>query len=184
MRACVYFYMTTLLFYLKILTTDEDNVFDLKYVRHTPKLYRCSDIDTKQDDVMSDGTFKLSVGRINCVIISKLMYDLQVCVCACMREDKFFSFYACVLCLYCILMFVSQNFVRPFTSVCYIRLLKYLETKFVKGIEVFKRSATKLHIFIDVQGPTFLLPQKKDAPSLLVLDTGREKHIQETNKIK
>ncbi|XP_020288636.1 vacuolar protein sorting-associated protein 13A-like isoform X2 [Pseudomyrmex gracilis] len=127
--------------YSKILTTDEDNVFDLKYVRHTPKLYRCSDIDTKQDDVMSDGTFKLSVGRINCVIISKLMYDLQ-------------------------------NFVRPFTSVCYIRLLKYLETKFVKGIEVFKRSATKLHIFIDVQGPTFLLPQKKDAPSLLVLDTG------------
>lgn len=78
------------LFYLKILTTDEDHVFDLKYVRHTPKLYKCSDIDTKQDDVMSDGTFKLSIGRINCVIISKIMYDLQVCVrmCGCM--------YACV----------------------------------------------------------------------------------------
>lgn len=37
---------------------------------------------------------------------------------------------------------------------------------------MFKRSATKLHIFIDIQGPTFLLPQKKDAPSLLVFDTG------------
>jgi len=51
---------------------------DLKYVRHTPRLYKCSDIDTKQDDVMSDGTFKLSIGRINCVIISKILYDLRV----------------------------------------------------------------------------------------------------------
>lgn len=37
---------------------------------------------------------------------------------------------------------------------------------------MFKRSATKLHIFLDMQGPVFLLPQKKDAPSLLVFDTG------------
>nr|XP_012219129.1 PREDICTED: vacuolar protein sorting-associated protein 13A-like isoform X1 [Linepithema humile] len=127
--------------YSKILATDEDKVFDLKYVRHTPKLYKCSDIDTKQDDVMSDGTFKLSIGRINCVIISKILYDLR-------------------------------NFIRPFTSAYYTHFLNYLEYKFVTGIELFKRSATKLHIFIDIQGPTFLLPQKKDAPSLLVFDTG------------
>ncbi|XP_011865236.1 PREDICTED: vacuolar protein sorting-associated protein 13A-like isoform X2 [Vollenhovia emeryi] len=127
--------------YSKILTTDEDKVFDLKYVRHTPRLYKCSDIDTKQDDVMSDGTFKLSLGRINCVIISKILYDLR-------------------------------NFVIPFTSTYYTRFLYYLKNKFVGGIELFKKSATKLHIFIDIQGPTFLLPQKKDAPSLLVFDTG------------
>ncbi|EZA49615.1 Vacuolar protein sorting-associated protein 13A [Ooceraea biroi] len=127
--------------YSKILTTDEDKVLDLKYVRHTPRLYKCSDIDTSQDDVMSDGTFKLSVGRINCVIISKILYDLR-------------------------------NFIRPFTSVYYARFLNYTRNMFVGGIEVFKRSATKLHIFIDIQGPTFLLPQKKDAPSLLVFDTG------------
>jgi len=65
-------------FFFKILMTDEDKVFDLKYVRHIPKLYKCSDIDTNQDDVMSDGTFKLSIGRINCVIISKILYDLRV----------------------------------------------------------------------------------------------------------
>ncbi|KAG5314184.1 VP13A protein, partial [Acromyrmex insinuator] len=127
--------------YSKILMTDEDKVFDLKYVRHIPRLYKCSDIDTNQDDVMSDGTFKLSVGRINCVIISKILYDLR-------------------------------NFIIPFTSTYYTRLLYYLKNKFVGGIELFKRSATKLHIFIDIQGPTFLLPQKKDAPSLLVFDTG------------
>ncbi|XP_072752571.1 intermembrane lipid transfer protein VPS13A [Anoplolepis gracilipes] len=127
--------------YSKILTTDEDKVFDLKYVRHTPRLYKCSDIDNNQDDVMSDGTFKLSIGRINCVIISKILYDLR-------------------------------NFVRPFAFTYYTRFLHYLKNKFVGGIELFKRSATKLHIFIDIQGPTFLLPQKKDAPSLLVFDTG------------
>ncbi|XP_025991463.1 vacuolar protein sorting-associated protein 13A isoform X2 [Solenopsis invicta] len=127
--------------YSKILTTDEDKVFDLKYVRHTPRLYKCSDIDTNQDDVMSDGTFKLSIGRINCIIISKILYDLR-------------------------------NFIIPFTSTHYTRFLYYLKNKFVGGIELFKRSATKLHIFIDIQGPTFLLPQKKDAPSLLVFDTG------------
>ncbi|KAL6266414.1 hypothetical protein P5V15_003265 [Pogonomyrmex californicus] len=127
--------------YSKILMTDEDKVFDLKYVRHTPRLYKCSDIDTNQDDVMSDGTFKLSIGRINCVIISKILYDLL-------------------------------NFIRPFTSAYYTRSLYYMKNKLIGGIELFKRSATKLHIFIDIQGPTFLLPQKKDAPSLLVFDTG------------
>lgn len=65
-----------------------------------------------------------------------------------------------------------QNFIMPFTSAYYTRFLNYLRNKLVGGIEVFKRSATKLHIFIDIQGPTFLLPQKKDAPSLLVFDTG------------
>lgn len=78
----IYIFLNVLLYiyiyYLKILTTDEDKVFDLKYVRHTPRLYKCSDIDTNQDDVMSDGTFKLSIGRINCVIISKILYDLRV----------------------------------------------------------------------------------------------------------
>lgn len=70
---------------------------------------------------------------------------------------------------------------RPFASTYYTRFLNYLRNKFVGGIELFKRSATKLHIFIDIQGPTFLLPQKKDAPSLLVFDTGielRDSYIQ------
>lgn len=68
-----------------------------------------------------------------------------------------------------------QNFIMPFASAYYTRFLNYVRNKLVGGIEVFKKSATKLHIFIDIQGPTFLLPQKKDAPSLLVFDTGTHK---------
>jgi len=37
-----------------------------------------------------------------------------------------------------------------------------------------------LHIFIDIQGPTFLLPQKKDAPSLLVFNTGKKLYSKQT----
>ncbi|XP_053983322.1 intermembrane lipid transfer protein VPS13C-like [Hylaeus volcanicus] len=128
--------------YSKLLTTDEDKVLDLKYVRHMPRLYTCADIDTNQDDVMSDGTFKLSIGRINCVIISKILHDLKY-------------------------------FLTPFTSTYCSRLKNYVINKLINGIKEFKRSATKLHIFIDIQGPIFLLPQWKDvSSSLLVLNTG------------
>lgn len=47
-------------------------------MRHIPRLYTYSDIDMKQDDVMSDGIFKLSIGRMNCVLICKILYDLKV----------------------------------------------------------------------------------------------------------
>ncbi|XP_076634172.1 intermembrane lipid transfer protein VPS13A isoform X1 [Colletes latitarsis] len=128
--------------YSKLLTTDEDKVLDLKYVRHMPRLYTCSDIDTSQDDVMSDGTFKLSIGRINCVLISKILHDLK-------------------------------HFLTPFTSTYCLWLKNYVINKLISGIKQFKRSATKLHIFIDIQGPILLLPQWKDvSSSLLVLNTG------------
>ncbi|XP_014604811.1 PREDICTED: vacuolar protein sorting-associated protein 13C-like [Polistes canadensis] len=127
--------------YAKILTTDEDKVLDLKYVRHTPKLYVCSDIDTNQDDVMSHGTFKLSIGRINCVLITKILQDLHY-------------------------------FLVPFASSFLTQLMIYLKKKCIAYVEEFKRNAIKLHIFIDIQGPTFLLPQKKDIANLIVFDTG------------
>ncbi|CAK9828583.1 Intermembrane lipid transfer protein VPS13A [Anthophora retusa] len=127
--------------YSKLFTTEDDKVLDLKYVRHTPRLYTCSDIDTKQDDVMSDGTFKLFIGRISCVLICKILYDLKY-------------------------------FLAPFVSTYCSQFKNYLINKLVNGVQEFKRSATKLHIFIDIQGPIFLLPQRKDVPSLLVLNTG------------
>ncbi|XP_076375159.1 intermembrane lipid transfer protein VPS13A isoform X2 [Megalopta genalis] len=127
--------------YSKLLTTDEDKVLDLKYVRHMPRLYTYSDIDTKKDDVMSDGTFKLSIGRINCVLVSKILHDLK-------------------------------HFLAPFLSTYCMQFKNYLTDKIRDGIKDFKKSATKLHIFIDIQGPIFLLPQRKDVPSLLVLNTG------------
>lgn len=66
----------------------------------------------------------------------------------------------------------SQYFLAPFTSTYFLQFKKYLVEKLMDGIGEFKKSATKLHIFIDIQGPIFLLPQRKEVPSLLVLNTG------------
>lgn len=65
-----------------------------------------------------------------------------------------------------------QYFLAPFTSTYFLQFKKYLVKKLMNGIGEFKKSATKLHIFIDIQGPIFLLPQRKEVPSLLVLNTG------------
>lgn len=64
----------------QIVTVDEDKVLDFKYVRHTPKLYKCSDIDARQDDVKADGSLKMSLGQINIIFISKMLQDCEVLI--------------------------------------------------------------------------------------------------------
>lgn len=62
----------------QVLAVDEDRVIDLKYTRHSPRLYKHTDVDTKRDDVKSDGSLKLHVGRIHLVIFYKMFLDIQV----------------------------------------------------------------------------------------------------------
>ena len=50
----------------------------MKYVRHSPKFYKNEDIDTKKDDVKSDGNLKLHIGRIQLVVFCKMIIDFQV----------------------------------------------------------------------------------------------------------
>jgi hypothetical protein len=59
-------------------TIEEDKVFDFKYVRHSPKLYTQSDLGSNRDDVKSDGSLRLHIGRIHVVLLYKLLVDLQV----------------------------------------------------------------------------------------------------------
>jgi hypothetical protein len=63
---------------LQVLTIEEDKVFDFKYVRHSPRLYTQSDLGSVKDDVKSDGSLRLHVGRIHVVLLYKLLVDLQV----------------------------------------------------------------------------------------------------------
>lgn len=53
-------------------------MFDFKYVRHSPRLYTQSDLGSNKDDVKSDGSLRLHVGRIHVVLLYKLLVDLQV----------------------------------------------------------------------------------------------------------
>lgn len=57
---------------------EEDKVFDFKYVRHSPKLYTQSDLGSNKDDVKSDGSLRLHIGRIHVVLLYRLLVDLQV----------------------------------------------------------------------------------------------------------
>jgi hypothetical protein len=59
-------------------TIEEDKVFDFKYVRHSPKLYTQSDLGSNKDDVKSDGSLRLHIGRIHVVLLYRLLVDLQV----------------------------------------------------------------------------------------------------------
>ncbi|XP_043273461.1 vacuolar protein sorting-associated protein 13A-like isoform X2 [Venturia canescens] len=127
--------------YPKAMTTDEDGVFDLKYVRHSPKLYSCSDIGSSPDDVKSDGSFKLSVGKINCVLHSEML----------------------IQCRY---------FMQPFERLFAALPIEKVKIMVLKAIEEFRTSSTKLHLSIDIQGPTLLFPQNRDNPSVLVFDMG------------
>ena len=63
---------------MQVLTIEEDKVFDFKYVRHSPRLYTQSDLGSNKDDVKSDGSLRLHIGRIHVVLLYRLLVDLQV----------------------------------------------------------------------------------------------------------
>lgn len=128
--------------YPKILTTEDDKVFDLKYVRHAPKLYSASEISTSVDDVKADGSFKLSFGKINCILLSDIFRD-------------------------------CRHFIEPFIHLIKLFMPAQASKLFVYwSVQELRKSATKLRIFIDFQAPTFLFPQTRDIPNLMVLDLG------------
>ncbi|XP_044592317.1 vacuolar protein sorting-associated protein 13A-like isoform X2 [Cotesia glomerata] len=127
--------------YSKILTTDDDKVFDLKYVRHAPKLYSASEMKAS-DDVKTDGSFKLSFGKINCILLSEVFRD-------------------------------CWHFIEPFIHLIKSIMPAQASQLFVYwSVEELRKSATKLRIFIDFQVPTFLLPQARDVPNVILLDLG------------
>lgn len=61
--------------YSKVLSTDEDKVFDIKYVRNSSGL--CGNL-TGSTEPSADGCFKLYLGRMHCTFLYKLFVQLQV----------------------------------------------------------------------------------------------------------
>lgn len=52
----------------------------MKYVRHNPRVYQGSGKDslTQCDDVKSDGSFRIYIGRLHIVLLYKIIIDMQV----------------------------------------------------------------------------------------------------------
>ncbi|CAH1186159.1 unnamed protein product [Phyllotreta striolata] len=61
----------------KVLYTDEDKVFDVKYVRNSTNLNYNNDISPNTDETFIDGSFKFQLGRIHCTFLYKLIVQLQ-----------------------------------------------------------------------------------------------------------
>ncbi|RZF33558.1 hypothetical protein LSTR_LSTR008204 [Laodelphax striatellus] len=128
--------------YPKILAVDEEKVIDFKYVRHSPKLYRQTGIDEQKDDVKSDGSLKLHVGRVHMVVMYKMGIDIQ---------------------------HFLEPFVKPEIIIGLFHLAKH---KLIEKISLVKSCSTKLHLSLNIHAPTLLLPQKLASPNLIILNLG------------
>ncbi|XP_046398302.1 vacuolar protein sorting-associated protein 13C-like isoform X1 [Ischnura elegans] len=128
--------------YPKILAVEEDKMFDFKYVRHSPKLYTQSDIESNKDDVKSDGSLRLHVGRLHVVLLSKFFTDLQ---------------------------HFMEPFVRPGTTA---KAALAAERTVESRVAALKGWPTRLRLSLNLHAPTLLIPQKSDSPNLLVLNLG------------
>ncbi|KAK6636914.1 hypothetical protein RUM43_010578 [Polyplax serrata] len=62
--------------YPKIISVEEDKVLELKYVRHSPRLYN-KGLSSEKDDVYTDGSLKLTLERIHLVVVYKMLVDFQ-----------------------------------------------------------------------------------------------------------
>lgn len=71
-------HLTDITLYTKVLTSDEEKVFEIKYVRHAPRLYTANTGDINQsDDVTSDGSVRVNVGRLQITLLYKLILQLK-----------------------------------------------------------------------------------------------------------
>lgn len=139
-------HLTDVTLYTKVLTSDEEKVFEVKYVRHAPRLYTSNaavDIAASsslqlQDDVNSDGSVRVNIGRLQITLLYKLILQLK-------------------------------HFCRPLLECKGHRLA----VAWLKGTcERTLRSSAKMQLAINVHGPTLLLPQKTASPNLIVIHTG------------
>lgn len=53
-------------------------------MRHNPRLYK-TNIEARKDDVKSDGTIKVYVGRVHMTVLCSILLDFQVSI---MKKKK------------------------------------------------------------------------------------------------
>ncbi|KAM7249006.1 hypothetical protein ACFE04_004047 [Oxalis oulophora] len=127
--------------YPKVLTVDDGKLIEMKYDRRTPRAGK-TNLELNQNDLKSDGQFKFHLGRVNVVLLYKLIVD----------TEKFFS------------PFISKHLIsRGF------RLIGKKISRFFGYLRFF---SDKILVSIDCQLPTLLIPQHASSPNLLIFNTG------------
>ncbi|XP_063908904.1 intermembrane lipid transfer protein VPS13C-like isoform X2 [Zophobas morio] len=68
-------HLSEITLYTKVLSTDEDKVFELKYVRQASHIQK-NDI-TNRDETLTGGSFKFQLGQIHLTLLYKLIVQIQ-----------------------------------------------------------------------------------------------------------
>ncbi|XP_014251025.1 vacuolar protein sorting-associated protein 13A-like isoform X2 [Cimex lectularius] len=134
--------LTGMTLYPKVLTIDDEKVINFKYIRHNPRFYKTVEIETKRDDVKSDGSLKVQIGRIQLVVLSKMIIDLQ----------------------HFIEPFVKPNMIHA--------LFNKIDRQFQERFALLRSCSTKIHLALDFHTPSFLFPQKMSSPDLVIMSLG------------
>lgn len=71
-------HLSDITLYPKVFSTDEDKVFEVKYVRYANLLQNPNEITTSMDDTVTGGNFKFHLGQIHVVFLYKLIVQLHV----------------------------------------------------------------------------------------------------------
>ncbi|CAL1270146.1 unnamed protein product [Larinioides sclopetarius] len=129
--------------YKKILSTEGDKVFDIKWVRRSP--HQKEMIEGRKKDslpVRVDGSLTVRFGRTIVVLLHTFANELH-------------------------------RFLEPFLNMDTATLFKKsTEGKLQQKVSEFQQSGLRYQVSVEIQAPTILLPQKSTSPNALVLQLG------------
>ncbi|KAF8773523.1 Vacuolar protein sorting-associated protein 13C like protein [Argiope bruennichi] len=129
--------------YKKILSTEGDKVFDIKWVRRSPHQKEVME-GSKKDSlpVRVDGSLTIRFGRTMVVLLHTFANELH-------------------------------RFLDPFLNMDTATFFKKsTEGKFQQKVSEFQQSGLRYQVSVEIQAPTILLPQKSTSPNALVLQLG------------
>ncbi|XP_071038592.1 intermembrane lipid transfer protein VPS13A [Parasteatoda tepidariorum] len=129
--------------YKKILATEGEKVFDIKWVRRSP--HHKEVIDARNQDslpVRVDGSLRIRFGRTVIVLLHTFANELN-------------------------------RFLEPFLNPDATSFVKRsTEEKIQQKVSEFQQSGLRYQVSVEIQAPTVLLPQKATSPNALILQLG------------
>ncbi|KAG8198773.1 hypothetical protein JTE90_007083 [Oedothorax gibbosus] len=130
--------------YKKILSTEGDKVFDIKWVRRSPQQRGMMEGKARTDSlpIRVDGSVRVRFGRTVVVLLHSFANELH----------RFL-----------------EPFLNPDTTSFF---KKSTEEKFQQKVSEFQQSGLRYQLSVEIQAPTLLLPQKATSPNALVLQLG------------
>lgn len=145
--------------FLQVLYTDEDKVYEVKYIKYDPSINQASVVMQNRDNIATNGSFKFHLGQLHITFLYKLFIQLQVITWTYMKCEKFFYN-------------LFQRFVINVEAVSFVQKTLYFMAKIMRKATHTLKAFTKIQTHINISGPILLFPQKSSSPNVIIVDTG------------